>query len=259
MENKVMFERLIAGAILKFGKVDSADISLIFRDIDKIFEVDIDRENTDKYFLIGNGNIVLNDNYLNNVYRSINCSKLEKLSVNMIERYFSKMDIEMFVLRKIKLLGVGCVLRDDLIHNFSVIQLHGLWNLYKNGYVEDYLYKDVIYGDYQAVKISKSGMIKLFVDENYVLVRRFYRTLINLKEDVSLLEDYLMSVELEGDILEILDVDNYLKFCKDVDASLVGDTRNNNYSRKLVNGCQQLLFLEFIFGIIQLDGECKYE
>ena len=33
METKIMFERIIAGSLLKFGKVDSADISLIVKDI----------------------------------------------------------------------------------------------------------------------------------------------------------------------------------------------------------------------------------
>lgn len=260
MENKVMFDRLVAGTILKFGKVDSADITLIVKDIDSVFEVDIDKEDISKYFVMRNGNILLNEDYVNYIYKNINNFLLEKMSVNMIARYFDNLDIENFVLRKINLLGLGYIPKDDLIHNFSVIQLHALKNLYEKGYVLDYLHKDLIYGDYCAVKISKIGIIKLFVDDNYMMVNRFYKTLIDLKIDVSMLDNYLMSVNLNVDIMDILDTDNYLDFCENYDKK-IDECKNieNGFSRKLINGCQQLLFLEIIFGIMQLDGECRYE
>ena len=91
----------------------------------------------------------------------------------MLDRYFKNMDMDMFVLRKIKLLGDRCVLRDDLIHNFSVVQLYSLWNLYNNGYVEDYLLEDSEYGDYKVVRISKLVFLKLFMDENYMDICKY--------------------------------------------------------------------------------------
>ena len=67
-----MFDRILAGSILKFGKVDSADITLIVRDIDKVFEIDIDREAMDKYVVISNGDILLCDGYMDGIYKNIN-------------------------------------------------------------------------------------------------------------------------------------------------------------------------------------------
>ena len=105
MLGKIMFERILAGGILKFCKVDSADVSLIVRDIDKVFEVDIDRESMNKYIVINNGDILLLNKYVRKINCNINNFKLEKLSVGMIERYFDNMDVMNFVLRKVKFLG----------------------------------------------------------------------------------------------------------------------------------------------------------
>ena len=212
METKIMFERIIAGGILKFGKVDSVDISLIVKDIDKVFEIDIDKETMDKYVVFDDGNILLCDRFINEVYKNINYNKLEKLSVNMIDIYFKNMDMDMFVLRKIKLLGDRCVLRDDLIHNFSVVQLYSLWNLYNNGYVEDYLLEDSEYGDYKVVRISKLGFLKLFMDENYMDICKFHKDLMKMNVDCNFINGYFLEMDLGADKDYILNVDNYLDY-----------------------------------------------
>ena len=242
MTNKIMFERILAGGILKFGKLDSADISLIVKDIDKVFEVDIDMEIMDKYVVTSNGDILLCDEYMNKMYKNINCRGLEKLSVGMIDRYFNNMDVMNFVLRKVKFLGEGNVPRDDLIHNFSVIQLHELKNLYREGYVEDYVHEDCIYGDYHAVRVSKLGMVKLFINGNCYKYLNFYREILKKNGDIEFICDYLMNFNLNEDINSILDVDKYLEYVGNTERNLdsylnsLGYISYGEYDRKLVKG-----------------------
>lgn len=235
MMNKVMLETIIAGGILKFGKVDSADISLIVKDIDRLFEVDIDRESMDKYVVISNGDILLSDKYMDEIYGNINNRKLEELSVGMIERYFDSMDVRDFVLRKVKFLGDGNIPRDDLIHNFSVIQLCQLWNLYNEGYVEDYIHEDCIYGNYCAVRVSKLGLVKLYMDENRIEIDIFYKNILINDGDVQFVQEYLMNMDLDEDIDSILDVARYLCFVESLE---VEELFNNmiGYCRKLTKG-----------------------
>ena len=235
MMEKVGLERIIAGGILKFGKIDSADVSLIVKDIDKVFEVDIDRERMDKYVVISDGCILLSDRYMEKIYRNINNRKLEKLSVGMLERYFDNMDVMNFVLRKVMFLGEGNVPKDDLIHNFSVIQLCALWDLYNGGYVEDYMQEDCMYGDYRAVRVSKLGMVKLFMDENQIKIDNFYKDIIANEIDGRYIQKYLMEMDLDDNIDSLLDVGRYLCVIESLGVDELIDNMTR-HCRRLVKG-----------------------
>jgi len=235
MIDKVMFEMILAGGILKFGKVDSADMTLMVKDIDKVFEVDIDRDLMDKYVFTSNGDILLSNMYMRKIYWNINNRKLEGLSVGMIERYFDNMDVMNFVLRKVRFLGEGNIARDDLIHNFSVIQLRELKKLYNEGYVEDYMQEDCMYGDYRAVRVSKLGLVKLFMDENRIDIDNFYKDIIANEIDGGYIQKYLMERDLDDDIDSLLDVSRYLCVIESLGVDELIDNMTS-YCRRLVKG-----------------------
>lgn len=241
MMDKVMFESILAGGILKFGKVDSADMSLIVKDIDKVFEVELDKESMDKYVVISNGDILLSDKYMDKVYANINSRKLEELSVGMLERYFANLDMMNFVLRKVNFLGEGNIPKDDLIYNFSVVQLCELKNLYNEGYVEDYMQEDCMYGNYCAIRVSKLGLVKLFMDDNQKDIDNFYKNILVNDLDVQFIQDYLMNINLEDDLNSILDVDKYLVYVDTVKTDFVYSENRNDIDNNRIEYCRKLV------------------
>lgn len=215
---RVMFNQLIAGALLKFGKLDSVDITLLMQGISSIAEVvNNDSERINEYFVMGNGSVILNDCYINKIYKKLNNTFLERMQGDFVKRYMDNLDIEEFVLRKIKLLNNGCVPKDDLIHTFSISQINTMVSLYEKGYIIDYWQEECIYDDYQAIELTKRGEVYLFLRDNKKKIDQFARLLRDNGYDEVLIQAFLITQDLERRPIDILTIDNFIAFCNEFD------------------------------------------
>lgn len=227
-KEKATFNQLVSGAVLKFGKVDSVDVTLLMYGInEESFIVSSECELESDYFVMADGSLMLDEGYTRNVNMMINNSLLERKQGDVVKRYLNNLNIEEFVLRKIKFLGDGCVTTDDLINSFSIVQINALKGLYKERYIMNYIHKDSEYGDYEAIKLTKRGELYLFLIDYKSEVEEFVRMLKAKGYNSLLLEAYLITQKLSRSSLEILTLENFLNFCDEYGF----DPRMNKYSK----------------------------
>lgn len=218
MENikkeKVSFEQIAAGAILKFGKLESGDITLLVREISKFADVDLNDESTDKYFIMGDGSILLNLKYAYKFYGEMYDSLIELVDGSIVEKYFSKLNMSEFVLKKIKMLGLGLVLPDSFKDIFSKRQIEVIDDLYNRGFIENYMHEDSKYGNYEAVKVTKKGELALFYTRNRKSINTFLNVLREVGYNDKFLSDYLLSQNLNLPCGEVLSIDKFTLYCE---------------------------------------------
>ena len=71
-KEKITFDQLAAGALLKFGKLESTDMSLLIKEISKFADVELPEDiNFEKYILMSDGSILLNEKYVYNFFHII--------------------------------------------------------------------------------------------------------------------------------------------------------------------------------------------
>lgn len=227
MKKKVTLEQLMAGALLKFGKIDSVDMVLLMGGIFNTCELVDDKSN---YFTLVNGTVVLNEDYVNKFYQVDNDILLEKLQGSIIKEYMDSLDVLEFVLRKIKLYGNGGINLDNIKNIFSEKQLDIIDELYEKGYIINYFYEESIYDDYMSVKFTKKAEVYLFMKDNNNIINEFINYLKKSGYNYLLLEDFLISQDLDINIKNILTVENFLLFCSTYDRDGYYVQREN-YSR----------------------------
>lgn len=213
-KEKVTFEQIAAGAILKFGKLESSDVTLIIKELSKYAIIDLDDESTDKYFIMGDGNILLNLKYAYKFYGKMYDSLIELVEGSIVEKYFAKLNISEFVLKKIKMLGLGLVLPDSFKDIFSKRQIEVIGELYNRGFIENYMHEDLTYGDYEAVKITKRGELALFYAKNRKSINIFLKVLRDVGYDDKFIAEYLLSQNLNLPCEEILSIDKFTLYCE---------------------------------------------
>lgn len=226
-KERVTINQIIAGALLKFGKLDSVDISLLIDSISNVCEVVNDTEPGEEYFLMADGSVILNYEYINRMHSAINNTRLERIQGDIVKKYLDNLVLEEFVLRKIKLLGLGCVPKDDIIHSFSVNQIYALCGLHQDRCVGDYCHKDSVYGDYEAIMLTKRGELYLFLSDNKRAVESFVKRLKINGYNELLLDAFLITQDLQQDAKDILKLDRFVDFCDEYGKT----TKTSGYSR----------------------------
>ena len=211
-KEKISFDEIALLTFLKFGRLDGIDITILKNMVSDRFEVVID-DATDNYFVMNDGTIILDSNYINKICNNINRGLIEKIRKMDVYKYLSDMDNSEFILRKIKLMGEGTVLESELDINFCVLQLKLIQHLYNDGYIMEYCHKDKIYGDYDAIKLTKKGDLYLYMRTNKKQIDKFSDLLMKLGCDESLIPSFLIAQDLDENIDEILTVNNFMNFC----------------------------------------------
>lgn len=234
-KEKVTFEQLAAGSLLKFGKLESADMALLIKEISKYAEIERSDDSLDKYFVMGDGSVLLNEKYVHKFYYSnMYDSLIEKVQGSIVEKYFSTLNITEFVLKKIKMIGLGFVVKDGLRDVFSKRQIDAMDELYKRGFIEDYMQEDDVYGDYEAIRVTQKGKVALFIADNRKEVRAFLTVLRNSGYSDKFLSEFLLAQDLNLPCKEILSIDNFTLFC-DINGSEIdnkGISRRREYNKK---------------------------
>lgn len=230
-KRKVSFEQIAAGALLKFGKLESADISLICKELSRYAEIDLNDENTDKYFIMSDGSILLNLKYVYKFYGKMYDSLVELVEGSIVEKYFANLSMSEFVLKKIKMLGLGLVLPDSLKDIFSKRQIGVIDELYNRGFIENYMHEDLTYGDYEAIRVTKRGEVALFYAKNRKNINAFLKVLREVGYDDKFINRYLLSQDLSLSCDEILSIDNFTLYCEKYNNDMQDDTDINTVSR----------------------------
>lgn len=221
-KEKVAFDQLVAGLVLKFGKFDGVDLRILIDGISDTVDIVLDGcEDMSRYFITGDGSIVLNQEYVSKVYKTLNDKTLDRIQGGIVREYLDNLDLSEFVLRKIDLLGSCCVAtKMMLIDNFSIIQLFEMKRLCNNGYVTEYWHEtSSIYDDYNTIKVTQEGKSYLYLIDNEEEVSLFSEKLKSLGYDIKLIDDFLLLQDLSKHPGDILTIENFLDFCNNNDRS----------------------------------------
>ena len=118
-KEKISFEQLMALSFLKFTEIDSVDITLLIKEIKDIADVSISYD-SDDYSVLVNGNILLSKEYINKFYTNVDAEIFSSLEGSRVYNYIMNIDMLEFVLKKIKFMGEGCVVKDKINSNMSI-------------------------------------------------------------------------------------------------------------------------------------------
>lgn len=212
-KERVTVDELVLLSYLKFDKIDDVDVSVLKNMISDKFELVID-DTDSNYFVMADGTILLEERYVNNIYSELNSDKCKKIKEKEIYNFICNIDSLEFMLRKIKLMGEGAIVSDELSNNFSSLQVNYFCGLYKGGFIIDYCHQDMIYGDYTSVKLTKKGELYLYLIDNNERISFIIATLLGDNcYNKSLIFSFLISKDLSQDIDEILLFDEFIQFC----------------------------------------------
>lgn len=225
---KVTINQIFAGALLKFGCLDSVDMTLLIGDLGSKYEIIHDKcDIGDSYFLLCNGNILLNEECLMRYWGSVDSKILEKIQGNIVKEYMDNLDVFMFTLRKIRLFGLGCVVKETLFESFSSKELKCIDELYQKSLIEDYVQEDSRYGNYVAVRLTQEGKLQLFKIDNKNVIENFLKIVRYNGYSDMLVDQFLLEQDLDGNCYEILNLINYNDFC----LNRCENPKSYNYSR----------------------------
>lgn len=236
---EVTLDQLFAGGILKFGKIDCADIILFLGGLKK-FDSDIKyvdtlpNENTlNQYMQITNGEISIRDGFSLNTrispFSDDNDYTLEKFLTNLrgkiIGKYLDELDMDDFVLRKVRLLIYLPV--KQLNEFFNTTQQEILMQLQEKGMIGKRWNNDIPCQDYEEFYITQSGRVQLFMKDYKDDIEAFVTMLKELNYNTNLMHEFLMTQEIQSNPENILSIEAFINF-------------GNTYDRYLENNNDQL-------------------
>ena len=217
MKNKkehkdVRFEQLVAGAILKFGKIDSVGITLLSGGLllNGVTLEDGPLVDLTNYIETKNGIISLKEGL--DLDKTM-CGgitlrkKLENYAGSKIINYMTFLNIENFLMRKIK--QYYCVPVTKKAEYFSPTELSVLENLIAKGYVTKRWNDESIPDDFEEYVITKKGEVTLFKEDNANLLIEFIINLESECYDPSLIDEFLQAQNLSNKPQELLTLYNY--------------------------------------------------
>ena len=227
----ITFDQLAALSFLRFGKLDGVDMTLLIQEFDDIVSVELDDE-SDDYLIMKNGIILLNDSYVQKINKNVNKELFEKILGCNIQRYLDNIDMYKFILKKIKMLNPCCSDEEDVLRNFSLLQIRFLKKLYQERYVMNFLQRDSINGDYYVIKLTKRGELYLFLKDYSNEIEKFKVFLDNNGYNSVLLEAFLITQDLSLNVTEILRLENFITFFGEYDVNpYASDLYRSEYKR----------------------------
>ncbi len=216
-------EQLIAGALLKFnGELDNVDLIIL----NKLINVDIKGESfkiIDKYFNIENNKIFFKEGI---DFDTLDYAVKIKDVLNFIQgeyfkNFYNNLDLKEFVLRKVKYLEH--IRKENINDTFNRKEYNIFLELLQAGLLMiPWIQDGTIYGDYEAVTLSKEGEVYLYIKDNQEQINLFKSELISNGYNPDLLFMYLATKNLDSDFRNIFDIESFRLFGQiyDLDISL---------------------------------------
>ena len=206
---KVSFENMLAGLLLRFGKVSMTDLKIVQDDLYNRYGVLMSPFALD-YRGISNVIMKVGDSYYPIMKDDVK-TVLEDKQGEFMKSYLAELNVADVVLLKINELGavpeylMGTVFNDEqekevskLVDDLKVIYV---WN------------NDVPYDDYQELQLTSFGVSRVFELQYREQIEEFKELLKSSGYDVNLLPDFLRAQDFSRDVYDILNLDNFLYYC----------------------------------------------
>ncbi len=182
MNKKIGFDSLLAGAALKFDKIDQYDLELLIEFL-KTYHIEVEESEILKSF----------DEVRHQMELIIKSEEilpyLMKIQKEEVSECLAQLDIYEFTLRKILLMG--SVNKENCSENFNSLECTHIEYLMDNGYLTTAWNDDIFHDDFEEIRLTKKGCAYLFKKHHANFVNAFARVLSSLDYDVELLDEYL--------------------------------------------------------------------
>ncbi len=219
----ISFENILSGLLLKFGRTSNTDIKII---VDMLVEFNLinyvpsnyarDYRNIAKY--------VLNmSEYFYVVSDEAASRELDVRQGQIMKEFLANLDLEEFVIRKLSYLNA---IPDYAIPSVFSNQQEKVLDKLVDEYTAIYVWNDdVPHDDFKEIQLTSLGKARIFMIEYREQVQEFAELLKNNGYNYNLMVDFLRKQNLDDDVYNILNIDNFLLFCSmyDRDATLSGD------------------------------------
>lgn len=220
---EISMEQLLAGAILRFKKVDQLDLTLLV-EVLKESKIKISGEsgtNTEflDYIEVNGGIYSLRDGFSMDAeiaYGYTVQNEFENIATTDVLNVLFNMDIDLFTLRKINVLkpkvkAIGILFNDR--------EKRSIANLKIKFMVSEYWSGPIVYDEELTLYVTKKGKVELFMHDNPEFMAQVTEIFNSLKFDISLLPMYLERKNL--DIMNLkVDIDfikDFTAFCSEQD------------------------------------------
>lgn len=209
----VGYENLLAGALIRFGKVDENDMTVLIDEFYNMYGVDVTKTH------VFNPNIV-------NVKETYELSgetekekfdsrvALDKVQGSKVKAFIGGVSPEMLALRKIEL-QEGIM--KDSVHKYNVDEIVAISKLLNEGSLTLSWNDDCIPNDYEEIVVTQLGRVRLFSMDCTVEIEEFKKLLDENGYDSALIPDFLMAQNFRRGVYEILNLDNFFDFCNTYD------------------------------------------
>lgn len=219
----ICLDQLAVLSFYRFGKLDGIDMTILMRMCSDVIDVDISSD-SDKYSLMDNGVIKLNEGYVKAFGRNVSSELFEGLTGIGIYKSMDNIDMFEFMLRKIRLCKN---MKDDILRRCSLYQTRIMKMMYQRGYVMDF-----VVGKDRAIKLTKRGELYLFLIDYRDEVDKFKMSLIQHGYNYLLTDAFLITQDLSVNIQKILVLDNFRDFVDSYDMAYEeNDKYMKGYSR----------------------------
>lgn len=235
MKNRMFsYDEIVVGLILKFGSIDVFDISVL------VDMIGIDNfsgcKNEDMFKYICKNNEDRFEFNRKMIKRNYECvddfnTVVHGVVNSRLKNFLDNMDLFEFVLRKIEKI---CMLNQkECNYSFSELEKNVIDELKRLGYVVSYSNQNVNGFDYNSLKLSKKGILYLFLIDNDKIIKKFTKLLKDNGYNDKLLEMFLIVQDLDNDIKyieeKVFTIDYFCQFCDVYDVNPY--VENSGYSK----------------------------
>ena len=212
-KNKITFENMLAGLLVRFGKVNMIDLRVVQNDLFNRYGILMSLFAID-YRGITNHMKKLGDNYYP-IDSEDSRQVLEEKQGQAMKDYLTILNVEDLVLLKIN--DVGTIPEHLISTMFSDEQLQVLTKLEEELKIVYVLKDDVPYDNYREIQLTNYGRATSFELEYREQVDEFRELLKSEGYDVNLIPEFLSVQDFNRDVYDILNIDNFLLYCSKYD------------------------------------------
>lgn len=220
----ISYESLLAGALIRFDKVDENDMAVLMDEFYAMYGIEIKKEhvfnqfidyNKGVYAVVGNSELEMFDNKV----------KLGDVQGDKVKAFIGGVNAEVLALRKTELLGA--IPKED-IKSVNFEELVSFSKVLNEGYLTIRWNDDVPHDDYEEIVMTQKGRLRLFMLDNCSEIEEFTKLLDESGYDSSLIYDFLMTQDLTNGVYEILNLDNFFRFCETYDRNRFASKKDSD-------------------------------
>lgn len=212
-KDKISYESLVAGALIRFDKVDLADMDVLIDEVYSMYEIDVTKKP------VFNPNI----NFEKGLYTLVGETEEERFDAKVrlgeiqgdkVKALIGCINPDILVLRKVELCGS---IDKGEVSSFNVEEIVAISKVLNEGLLSIRWNNDCIPNDYEEIYLTQLGRKRLFCLEYFAEIEEFEKLLDSEEYDSGLIQDFLMTQDLTFGVYEILNLDNFFNFCDTYD------------------------------------------